>query len=85
MDPKMKLAIYNKEYRLNNQERLNANKKKIYQINKAILAKKRLIFVRCDCGSIVSEPNFNKHVKTSVIHRKRLAINFDKMIDSFFV
>jgi chorismate-pyruvate lyase len=49
----MKLAVYNKEYRLVNQQRLNENKRKIYQLQKAKIYEQRQILIKCDCGLVV--------------------------------
>ena len=66
MDEKSKLAIYNKEYRLANRERLNENKKKVYLIQKDMMKAKRKIRIQCPCGvNVGGEPAFIKHQKTS--------------------
>ena len=65
MDEKMKLAVYNKEYRIANRERLNENKKKVYQIQKDMMKAKRQIRIICPCGvNVGGKPALIKHQKT---------------------
>ena len=63
-DAKIKLAIYNKKYRLENRERLNKNKKAVYQIDKAKLKEMRDILVQCECGTVLSQTSLKKHKKS---------------------
>jgi hypothetical protein len=74
-DAKTKLQVYNREYRLLNQQRLNENKRKIYQLQKDKIHKQRQILIKCDCGAVVGCLNLTKHLK-SVKHQKRTANQF---------
>jgi hypothetical protein len=74
-DAKVKLAIYNKKYRLENQERLNENKRIVYQLEKAKIKQKRGLFIRCDCGKVISGLSLTKHKKSSK-HQKRVTDQF---------
>ena len=75
-DAKIKLAIYNKKYRLENREKLNKNKKAVYQIEKEKLRLKREILVQCECGTILSETSLRRHKKSLKCR--------NNLVDSFF-
>ena len=63
-DAKVKEAIYNKEYRELNRERLLNNKKNIYKRDKERISKERLVKIRCSCGAFIGIKGINKHKKT---------------------
>ena len=74
-DGKVKEAIYNKQYRDLNRERLLNNKKNIYKRDKERISKERLVKVRCSCGALIGIKGLNKHIKT-IQHAKILTDQF---------
>jgi hypothetical protein len=74
-DAKIKLAVYNKQYRMENRERLNTNKKAIYQLQKESISQKRMILIKCECGQIIGTLSLTKH-KKSLKCRNRVANQF---------
>ena len=61
---KEKRKEFHKKYRENNKEKLKEKNKKYYQDNKEKILEKQKEKFTCECGSVVSLNNFNRHLKT---------------------
>jgi len=73
-DPKLRLAIFHKEYREANREQINAKKREYHAANKEKANAKAREKIQCECGVSVSRVNISTHKKTNK-HTKRLLDN----------
>ena len=77
---KLDKNIWNKKYRKNNKEEINAQKKEYWHTNKEKLNKKRKEKITCDCGSIIRKGNLSKHIKSKKHAKLMQDVNTLKII-----
>jgi len=73
-DPKLRHAIFDKEYHEANKETLNAKNREYREANKEQLKEKAREKINCECGASISRANISTHRKTDK-HTKRFLNN----------